>query len=177
MSLSSRFKALPVAARRQLSIGIVAALVLALPLFVGAITSQKFLINQNAQENPPTNACGGTCGSIYNCNVNLFCYQGFCRNPDCPNDITCGCTATPTPTIASTIKPTAKPTLAPTPTPEIIYLTPAPTATATPEITILPTPVVTAPPQNIPGFSVAGIFIGIDIIGVVVILILLRRKK
>lgn len=46
------------------------------------------------------NSCGGTCGSNYNCKANLYCYQGFCRNPICSNETDCDCsvTATATPT-------------------------------------------------------------------------------
>ena len=44
------------------------------------------------------NFCGGTCGSNYNCQGGLFCYQGFCRNPNNPTDVNCNNpTATPTP--------------------------------------------------------------------------------
>ena len=49
MNLIKRFKSLPIPARRQLSLGIVIAFTVALPLFVWAIVSQKFLINQKAQ--------------------------------------------------------------------------------------------------------------------------------
>jgi len=38
-----------------------------------------------------TNDCGGTCGSNSNCNSNLFCYNGFCRNASCPDDPDCDC--------------------------------------------------------------------------------------
>lgn len=45
------------------------------------------------------NYCGGTCGSNYNCQGGLFCYQGYCRNPECGDESDCGCPgATPTPT-------------------------------------------------------------------------------
>ncbi len=77
-------------------------------------------------DNGPTNACQGTCGSNYNCNNGLFCFNGFCRNPDCREDNTCGCrqTATPKPTAKATVKPTIKPT------PAVItlskYTTPSP---------------------------------------------------
>lgn len=50
------------------------------------------------------NSCGGTCGSNTNCGSGLYCYSGFCRNPDCPTDTDCNCpsgTTTPTPTQAS----------------------------------------------------------------------------
>lgn len=49
------------------------------------------------------NSCGGTCGSNYNCKANLYCYQGFCRNPICSEDTDCDCImATATPTVKST---------------------------------------------------------------------------
>ncbi|MFH1827208.1 MAG: cohesin domain-containing protein [bacterium] len=38
-----------------------------------------------------TNDCGGTCGSNSNCNSNLFCYNGICRNASCPDDEDCDC--------------------------------------------------------------------------------------
>lgn len=88
-------------------------------------------------ENGPTNACGGTCGSNYNCNNGLFCFQGFCRNPNCRNDSTCGCkqTATPKPTVKPTLKPVIKST------PTIVTLakytipSPIPTASEVPQET------------------------------------------
>jgi|GEM_PF-1953924 len=54
------------------------------------------------------NSCGGTCGSNYNCQGGLYCYQGLCRNPDCPTEGTCGCnssTPTPPPVYKSTPPP------------------------------------------------------------------------
>lgn len=50
------------------------------------------------------NSCGGTCGSNYNCKANLYCYQGFCRNPICSNETDCDCS------VAATAAPTNKPT-------------------------------------------------------------------
>lgn len=46
------------------------------------------------------NWCNGTCGSNYNCQGGLFCYNGYCRNPNCSSDASCGCgiIATSTPT-------------------------------------------------------------------------------
>ena len=45
------------------------------------------------------NWCNGTCGSNTNCQGGYFCYNGYCRNPNCPNESGCGCPgATPTPT-------------------------------------------------------------------------------
>lgn len=58
-------------------------------------------------EGEPNN-CGGTCGSNNNCKANLFCYQGFCRNPVCPSDTDCNCsqpTTPPTIKSGSTVKP------------------------------------------------------------------------
>jgi hypothetical protein len=42
------------------------------------------------------NSCGGTCGSNYNCKSNLYCYQGFCRNPICKESSDCNCTTATT---------------------------------------------------------------------------------
>ncbi len=58
------------------------------------------------------NSCGGTCGSNYNCAMNYFCYDGFCRSPLCPSDKTCGC-ITPKPTLKASPKVTK--------TPEVVY--------------------------------------------------------
>lgn len=50
------------------------------------------------------NSCGGTCGSNYNCKSNLYCYQGYCRNPICSEKTDCNCaSATVTPTATSKI--------------------------------------------------------------------------
>lgn len=58
------------------------------------------------------NECGGTCGSNYNCQAGLFCYQGFCRNPACQEETNCVCavaTPTPEPKITKTATPTPEP--------------------------------------------------------------------
>lgn len=48
------------------------------------------------------NACGGTCGSNFNCQSNLVCYNGFCRNPSCTSSTNCACgTSTATPAAAA----------------------------------------------------------------------------
>jgi LPXTG-motif cell wall-anchored protein len=60
---------------------------------------------------PTPNFCNGTCGSNYNCQGGYFCYQGFCRNPACPSDSSCGCGATPTPTAPPVLGATAPPQL------------------------------------------------------------------
>jgi LPXTG-motif cell wall-anchored protein len=44
------------------------------------------------------NFCNGTCGSNYNCQGGYFCHDGYCRNPACQDDSSCGCGSTPTPT-------------------------------------------------------------------------------
>lgn len=49
------------------------------------------------------NSCGGTCGSNYNCKSNLYCYQGFCRNPICSTETDCDCSA-----VSATATATAK---------------------------------------------------------------------
>lgn len=75
------------------------------------------------------NSCGGTCGSNNNCKSNLYCYQGYCRNPICSDDTNCDCTSSSTPngTIAPTIKPTQK---VATTKPIVITKTPSPSPIA-----------------------------------------------
>lgn len=61
------------------------------------------------------NGCGGTCGSNANCKSDLYCYNGFCKNPSCPTDGDCVCSgggATPTPTSGGESMATATPTSA-----------------------------------------------------------------
>ncbi|MEK7550782.1 MAG: hypothetical protein AAB535_03305 [Patescibacteria group bacterium] len=90
--------------------------------------------------NGEPNSCGGTCGSKYNCGANLYCYQGFCRNPICPSDSNCIC-ATPTPTPTPTPKKSASPK--PSPTMEIVYISPLPSPSSSPTFkpTASPTPI------------------------------------
>ncbi len=94
--------------------------------------------NNNNNSGGPTNACNGTCGSHYNCNAGLYCDGGYCRNPDCPSDNTCGCTnPTPTPRVLARSS-TPRPSAVVKPTPQLIVLkkyTPAPLnlPTAAPE--------------------------------------------
>jgi len=40
------------------------------------------------------NSCGGTCGSDINCASDLFCYNGYCRNPSCSGETDCACSGT-----------------------------------------------------------------------------------
>lgn len=56
------------------------------------------------------NYCNGTCGSNINCQGGLFCYQGFCRNPENPIDLNCS-GPTPTPTAPPVLGATAPPVL------------------------------------------------------------------
>lgn len=88
------------------------------------------------------NYCNGTCGSHENCQANYFCYQGFCRNPLCPNDSACGC-ATPTPTAKLKVVK-ASPTMA------VIKLTPMPSPTVSPTPYEMPTaiPLATSETPN-----------------------------
>ncbi len=80
------------------------------------------------------NSCGGTCGSNTNCTSNLYCYQGYCRNPSCPLSGNCSCSSTTTPTPIPTRTPTVKPnstivpkvTTAPTSPPIVVNYTPQP---------------------------------------------------
>jgi hypothetical protein len=75
--------------------------------------------------NQPTgapNACGGTCGSNANCGSNLFCYQGFCRNPSCSWSSDCSCNQAATPVPTKTATPTSR-----TQTPRVTARTPRPT--------------------------------------------------
>jgi uncharacterized repeat protein (TIGR01451 family)/LPXTG-motif cell wall-anchored protein len=58
------------------------------------------------------NQCNGTCGSNSNCASGLFCYQGYCRNPACQSESSCGCPgATATPTAPPVLGATAPPIL------------------------------------------------------------------
>lgn len=49
------------------------------------------------------NSCGGTCGSNFNCESNLVCYQGSCRNPECTSSTSCVCGGTSTSTPAPSL--------------------------------------------------------------------------
>jgi len=51
------------------------------------------------------NECGGTCGSNFNCQGGLFCFEGFCRNPNIVvnGKYVCSTTVTPTPSTPSVL--------------------------------------------------------------------------
>lgn len=102
------------------------------------MASQQMSINSTPADiiiRGEPNSCGGTCGSHANCKAGLFCYSGYCRNPQCPSATNCTCTtyiSNPTPTPKATVKPTPNvvnyqlPTFAtPTPTP-YVYVAPEP---------------------------------------------------
>lgn len=82
---------------------------------------QDQIIVAPSDSNEPTNSCGGTCGSNYNCDSGLFCYRGFCRNPNCPSTQNCSCTST-TPTTKPTIKPLSIKTPVKSVTPQVVTL-------------------------------------------------------
>ena len=97
-----------------------------------AINNSSNSNSNNSSSAGDPNSCGGTCGSNYNCAMNYFCYQGFCRSPLCKEDSDCDCkvatTATPKVIAKATIKPTLKPTIAPKGGTETMSTdTPAPT--------------------------------------------------
>lgn len=102
-----------------------------------------------------TNACGGTCGSNYNCNAGLVCYSGFCRNPQCKENSDCNCVVAQSPTPAPKANTN---TTQPTPTPyrAIQYVSPTPVSSAKPtpktDMRIynldLETPIPTPAPQK-----------------------------
>lgn len=109
-------------------------------LSCSVLNQLSIISSTNQPTNPPTNppgtpnSCGGTCGSNTNCQSGLFCYNGFCRNPSCPNDLDCVCDTT----ITVTAKPTYKPksTIKPTQYPQEVtleeYTEPSPTEEAQP---------------------------------------------
>lgn len=134
--------------------------------------SLTYISSSASGSNGPTNACGGTCGSVYNCDTGLFCYNGFCRNPDCRNDITCGCKSTPTPTK----KPTTKPKSTATATPKAVNLTnytPPPTSSPKPTIAPVSTPEASSGIDT----KTAGLIIGAVILGIAGIILIISRIK
>lgn len=122
------------------------------------------------------NQCGGTCGSNYNCAAPLFCYNGFCKNTECKDDLTCGCKATPTP--VPTKKPTPKPAPKGGATPEVVVLsefTPLPSSTPLG----LSTPEAPATSNQAGGIDLkrVGIVAGAVILALAIIIMLLSRGK
>jgi hypothetical protein len=67
-------------------------------------------------------SCNETCSTDSQCNNNLICSSGRCRNRDCTDETDCSCPGpTPTPTATSTPGPTTTPTtvVQATPTPVV----------------------------------------------------------
>ena len=103
---------------------------MALPLLQRNINLQLIPSNTPTPIGEP-NSCNGTCGSNYNCKGEYFCYQGFCRNPNCPNEKSCVCaTLTSTKTLTPKLSPTPSKTEI-SPTEEVLSPTENPTATVT----------------------------------------------
>ncbi len=147
-------------------------------------------IKVSEKENVP-NACGGTCGSNYNCQANLYCYQGYCRNPLCSDKSDCNCAAaTNAPTTPPTKKPTIKPAPITTLKPTTVILateTPdsgkggnfveSPTETLMPEFEITPEPTfVSEELQNQGLSSFAKYIIGMLFIFVIIIAVIIWKK-
>lgn len=133
---------------------------------------------QTSNQNGPTNACDGTCGSNYNCNSGLFCYQGFCRNPFCSSSTNCQCpTATPTPN--PTLKPTSRPSAKATPITVVLKgVTPSPSPTPSSGNNIENS----APESSLQKISkidpkLIAIWVGLGIIGIILIIVISRLLK
>lgn len=131
--------------------------------------------DNNNSTNGPTNACGGTCGSNYNCNSGLYCYQGYCKNPDCVNSSNCAC---PTATPVSTKKPGSTPKSSAKSSPEVVILaktTPYPSPQASDSAT--PAPDIQTKPVR--DFTSLAVWAGLGLIAIIVIIITINalRKK
>jgi hypothetical protein len=76
--LSYRFKTLPVSTKRLLSVGLIFALVVALPLFLWAIITQRFDWRNRADVTLPgeCDSCNPTVNPPVNCAEGLVCHYG-----------------------------------------------------------------------------------------------------
>lgn len=190
MSISSNFNSLPKNTKNSLMLGIILALTIALPLFVWTALYVNFNVKEKAADDG-SNYCGGTCGSNFNCQPNLYCYKGFCRNPICSDDTDCTCAiATPTATASlqpkTTIKPTAtaSATVAPTITPEpkggnenygnLISSTPEPSTSSEP---IVEEQKSIAPENQFAAKYAIYIFGAFVIIAILSIVLVVKRNK
>lgn len=79
--------------------------------------------------------CNQGCTTNSNCQGDLICSSGYCRNKDCTAETDCNCPG-PTPTPTNTPTPTPTPTTTP-------GITSTPTPTTTPGLTSTPTPTTT----------------------------------
>jgi len=149
--------------------------------FVPTETTNKYilLISDNNKysvdigPNALPNSCNGTCGSNYNCGSGLFCSKGFCRNPSCPGDLTCGCkTPTPRPTLRATPHPSKTPEIVVLPAGGINRITITPTPAYSPTSSPTPTPQVRAYTDYI---VLGGA--GILILGLIILAVKLLRKS
>lgn len=128
-------------------------------------------IRNRAQEATPTPLlrCDIPCSYNSQCPSGLFCHDGACRNPNCPNTAGCSCILTPTQG-PITIYPTRYPTITPVPT-RFPTQTPVPTIMNTqaviptyepaifPTIQVTPTPGFEAYGEEPPKLSLLEAFI------------------
>jgi hypothetical protein len=122
---------------------------------------------------PPSNGdpneCGGTCGSNYNCQEGLFCYQEFCRNPACQTDTDCVC-----PTAAPTLKP--KVATAGSPTPQAIELNQYSPPLVAEETTTEETPMSQPLNEKLAGFNTRNVLLGGGVLFSLIVIIIAIRK-
>lgn len=115
------------------------------------------------------NECGGTCGSNYNCQAGLFCYQGFCRNPACQADTNCVC-----PTATPTLKP--KVATAGSPTPQAVGLSQYSPPPATEETATEEAPVSQSLSEKFAGFNTRSVLLGGGVLFSLIVLIIAIKK-
>lgn len=104
-------------------------------------------IRNRAQDITPTPLlrCDVPCTYNSQCPTGLFCHQGACRHPSCPNTAGCACVITPTSNPIAQIQPTHIPTSVPTSRPTA---TPIPRSTITQTQTQFPTIATTPTPTS-----------------------------
>lgn len=132
-----------------------------------------------------TNSCGGTCGSNSNCDSGLYCYLGYCRNPNCPSDTDCNCsvvinkTATPKATVKTTTKPkktaTPKPGVKTSPSPYVIQFLESPVPSEEP--LIADEELVTEEPVGLNNRAISMIIGATALILFLIGFALMKRKK
>lgn len=60
------------------------------------------LLTATPTRTPAPGACNAACTTNTDCANNLICSNGYCRNPQCTEQSSCSCTATPTPEVPVT---------------------------------------------------------------------------